>query len=116
MGNFFLKIFFTPVVYVQNDQRVMGIILGYVCWGTHRPPPGSPAADRLTPLPPSLGRAKRKKHREREAHRARGLRLTSAVGGWWERADPNSLRTFDSHARQHSALIWFALQCSKAKH
>ena len=47
MGNFF-GIFFTPVVYIQNDQRVMGIILRYVCWGTHRPPPpppGSPAAD-----------------------------------------------------------------------
>ena len=47
MGNF-LGIFFTPVVYIQNDQRVMGIILRYVCWGTHRPPPpppGSPAAD-----------------------------------------------------------------------
>ena len=26
-----------------------------------------------------------------------GLRLTGAVGGWWEGADPNSLRTFDSH-------------------
>ena len=46
MGNFF-RIFFTPVVYIQNDRRVMGIILRYVCWGTHQPPPppGSPAAD-----------------------------------------------------------------------
>ena len=47
MGNLF-GIFFTPVVYIQNDQRVMGIILRYVCWGTQRPPPpptGSPAAD-----------------------------------------------------------------------
>ena len=35
MGKFFLKIFFTPFVYVHNDQRVMGIILRYVCWGTH---------------------------------------------------------------------------------
>ena len=35
MGNFFLKFFFAPVVYVQNDQRVMGIILRYVCWGTY---------------------------------------------------------------------------------
>ena len=32
MAKFFLKIFFTPFVY---DQRVMGIILRYVCWGTH---------------------------------------------------------------------------------
>ena len=31
MGKFFLKTFFTPVVFVQNDQRVMGIILRYVC-------------------------------------------------------------------------------------
>ena len=48
MGKFFeIEIFLTPVVYIQNDQRVMGIILRYVCWGTHRPPPppGSPAAD-----------------------------------------------------------------------
>ena len=27
MGKFFLEKFFTPFVYVQNDQRVMGIIL-----------------------------------------------------------------------------------------
>ena len=35
MGKFFLKFFFTPFVYIENDQRVMGIILRYVCWGTH---------------------------------------------------------------------------------
>ena len=53
MGNFFEKIF-TPLVHIQNDQRVMGIILRYVCWGTHRPPPppGGPAADRPTRRPP----------------------------------------------------------------
>ena len=39
MGKFFLKILFTPVVCVQNDQCVMGIILRYVSWGTHGPPP-----------------------------------------------------------------------------
>ena len=39
---------FTPVVYVRNDQRVMGIILGYVCWGTHQPPRRP-----LRPPPPS---------------------------------------------------------------
>ena len=39
----FLKKGFTPFVYVQNDQRVMGIILRHVCWGTHRPPPPPPA-------------------------------------------------------------------------
>ena len=33
MGKLFLKKF-TPLVYAQNDQRVMGIILRYVCWGT----------------------------------------------------------------------------------
>ena len=33
-----------PVVYIQNDQRVMGIILRDVCWGNPPPPhPGSPA-------------------------------------------------------------------------
>ena len=52
MGSLFLKKFFTPHVYVQNDQRVMGIILRYVCWGTHRYPPGAPAADWPTPPPP----------------------------------------------------------------
>ena len=35
MGNFFLQKFCTAFVYVQNDQRVMGIMLRYVCWGTH---------------------------------------------------------------------------------
>ena len=40
MGNFFLKIF-SPVVYIQNEQRVMGIILRYVCWGIPPPPPGA---------------------------------------------------------------------------
>ena len=44
--------FFTPVVYVQNDQRVMGTLLRYLCRDTHGPPLGSPAADRPTPLPP----------------------------------------------------------------
>ena len=38
MGVFF-EILFTPLVYVQNDQRIMGIISRYVFWGTHRPPP-----------------------------------------------------------------------------
>ena len=53
MGTFGLKIF-TPVVYVQTDQRVSRIILRYVCWGTHRPPSPlrTPAADRPTHLPP----------------------------------------------------------------
>ena len=52
MGKFFLKIFFTPFVYVQNDQRVMGIILRYVCWVPTDPPLGTPAADWPTHLPP----------------------------------------------------------------
>ena len=34
-GKIFLKKNFTPLVYVQNDQHIMGIILRYVCWGTH---------------------------------------------------------------------------------
>ena len=45
MDKFFCQFFFAPLVYVQNDQRVMGIILRYVCWGTHGPPsrrPGDP--------------------------------------------------------------------------
>ena len=38
----------------------MGIILRYVCWGTHRPPPppGSLAADRPTRRPPRFGSTK----------------------------------------------------------
>ena len=39
--NFFEKNF-NLIVYIQNDQRVMGIILRYVCWGTHRPTPREP--------------------------------------------------------------------------
>ena len=43
MGKFFFENFFTPFVHIQNDQRVMGIILRYVCWGTPPPlPPGEP--------------------------------------------------------------------------
>ena len=49
MGKVFLKRnLFTPLLYDPNDQRVMGIILRYVCWGTHRPPWG---ARRLTGRP-----------------------------------------------------------------
>ena len=48
ISKFFLKNNFSPVVYVQNDQRVMGIILRYLCWFTHRPPWG---ARRLTGRP-----------------------------------------------------------------
>ena len=58
MGKFFLKKIFTSHVHIQNDQRVMGIILRYVCWGTHRPPPGGPAADRPTRRPPRFGSTK----------------------------------------------------------
>ena len=39
MGKIFLKIF-TSLVHIQNDQRVSGIILRYVCWGTHPGEPG----------------------------------------------------------------------------
>ena len=52
MGKFFLKKNITPLVYVQNDQRVMGIIFRYVCWGTYQPPPPPPrGARRLTARP-----------------------------------------------------------------
>ena len=40
MGNFFLKIF-PLVVYIQNEQRVMGIILRYVCSGIPPSPQGA---------------------------------------------------------------------------
>ena len=35
----YLKKGLKPAVYVQNDQRVTGIVWSYVCWGTHRPVP-----------------------------------------------------------------------------
>ena len=38
MGKFFLKKI-SPVVYIQTEQCVMGIILRYVCWGIPPPPP-----------------------------------------------------------------------------
>ena len=55
MGKFFLKIFFTPFAYVQNDQHLMGIILRYVCWVPTDPPLGTRRlTDRPTyPPPPS---------------------------------------------------------------
>ena len=34
MGKF-SENFFTSFVYVQNHERVIGMILRYVCWGTH---------------------------------------------------------------------------------
>ena len=51
MGKFFLKKIFTPSVYVQNDQRVMGFILRYACWGSHGPPPATGGPRRLTGRP-----------------------------------------------------------------
>ena len=33
MGKFFLKFFFAPFVYVQNDERVMGIMLRFCVLG-----------------------------------------------------------------------------------
>ena len=41
-GRTILKRALTPLVYVQNDQRVTGIILRHECWGTHRPPARKP--------------------------------------------------------------------------
>ena len=49
------KRIFTPLVHIRNDQRVMGIILKYVYWGTHRPPLGFPVTDRPTRDPQGLG-------------------------------------------------------------
>ena len=57
MGNFF-ELFLTPLVHIQNDQCVMGVILRYLSWGTHRPPPGGPAADRPTRRPLRFGSTK----------------------------------------------------------
>ena len=51
MDKIFFENFFTPVLYIQNDQRVVGIILRCVCWGTHRPPPPPRGARRLTTRP-----------------------------------------------------------------
>ena len=47
MDKFFLEKFFTPVLYIQNDQRVMGIILRYACWDT--PPAGERLGGRCRP-------------------------------------------------------------------
>ena len=47
MGNNFLKKFYLNCVYSKSDQRVIGIILRYVCWGPP-PPPWSLATNRLT--------------------------------------------------------------------
>ena len=58
MGNFFSRKIFTPLVYIQNDQRVMGIILVCMLGYPPPPPPGSLAADRPTRRPPRLGSTK----------------------------------------------------------
>ena len=50
MGEFFFGKQILPLVYVQNGQRVMGIILRYVCGATHRTPPPSPP-DALSDTP-----------------------------------------------------------------
>ena len=52
MGKFCFEKVCDP--YIQNDQRVMGIILRYVCWGTHRPPPPPRGARQLTVRPANL--------------------------------------------------------------
>ena len=52
IGRFFLKNFFTPVVCVENDQRVMGGILRDVCWAMHPPPPSNPGQPTSPPPPP----------------------------------------------------------------
>ena len=51
MAKIFFEKVFTPCVFVQNDQRVMGIILRYVCWGNPPPPYRG-----LLPTPPPLPR------------------------------------------------------------
>ena len=45
MGQFLLKKLVTPLVYVQNDQRIMGIILR---WYVGVPPPRGGGGGRLT--------------------------------------------------------------------
>ena len=48
-----------PIVYVQNDQHVMGIILRNVCWGvTDPPPPWGPRQLTARPPPPLQDRQK----------------------------------------------------------
>ena len=61
----FLKKVFTPFVYVHNDQRVMVIILRYVCRGIHQPPQRP-----LRPHPPSI---------------VRGHTWEPMVGGGWKK-------------------------------
>ena len=55
MGKIFLNNNFTPFVYVQNDQRVMGIILRCVCFGVPPPPARGPWWLTARPAYPGLG-------------------------------------------------------------
>ena len=66
-ADLFLKTGFTPLVYVQNDQRGMGIILRYIPEGTHRTPP-PPAAPSQSP----------RRHSKQAASGAHG----GGGGGW----------------------------------
>ena len=57
MSSFFPKNLFAPLMHVQNDQRVMGIILRYACWVPTHAPLGTRAAERPSHLrpPPLVG-------------------------------------------------------------
>ena len=85
-----------PVVYVPNDQRIMGIILRYVCWSTHRPPLGIPAPDQPTHPPPPLQTPK--------SFRARlGSRVRTGRPSLYMRHEAR--RSHFCHTKSNSAIL-----------
>ena len=86
-----------PLVYVQNDQRVMGIILRCVCWGTHR----------LRALSQTLCR--HSKQAELGAHGGGGfgtrpwwLALSACGGAYWPLApEPSAMTSRPPHYCGH---------------
>ena len=100
MDKFFFKKVFLPVVYIQNDQRVMAIILRYVCWGTHRPPPplGEPDAPtpkvwvnqggREPPPPPTPKQLHTPRGHTLAGGSPRGRKPTSFIRSWYSFDNP----------------------------
>ena len=70
----------------------MGIILRYVCWGTHRPLPGAPAADRPTRRPPRFGSTK--------GGGGRGV-PSPPSGGWGVSPPPTAPQTVTDPSGSH---------------
>ena len=78
----------------------MGIILRYLCWGTHRPPPGGPAVDRPTRRPPRFRSTK-----------GGGRGPPPPFGGGWGSPPPTAPQTVEHPSGSH--IGWRPPPCSE---